>query len=79
MLKHPNIISLHEVYEDDEYIHLVFDLMQGGELKAKVEECKYFKEPKAAEIMKILLTTLKYCHDNGVIHHDIKPRNIIIK
>lgn len=79
LLKHKNVIGLHEVYEDEMYIHLVFELMCGGELHARVKHAKRLKEDEAARIMQQLLETLEYCHSNQIIHRDIKPRNIILR
>ena len=78
-MSHQNIVSLYEVYEDERYIHLVFDLLHDSELKAKVEENNCLKDSEAAEIMKVLFNTVKYCHDNDIVHCDIKPRNILLR
>jgi len=78
-LRHKNVITLHEVYEDAHKIHLVFELMQGGELETRVRKQRRLKEPEAATIMKELLSTLELCHQNKVLHRDIKPRNIILR
>ena len=76
-LKHPNIINLYEVYEGEDYVHLVFELIKGGELQAKIKSRVKFTEPQAALLMHKLLETVFFCHANGYIHRDIKPANLI--
>lgn len=79
MFRHKNIIKLYEVYEDAQKIHLVFELMRGGELQSKVRLVNHLKECEAALVMKELLDAVALCHNQGVLHRDIKPRNIILR
>lgn len=79
LLRHKNIIKLYEVYEDETKIHLVFELMKGGELQMRVRDVGHLKESEAAEIMRELLLTVEFCHSSKVLHRDIKPRNIILR
>lgn len=79
LLRHKNIVILHEVYEDESKIHLVFELMRGGELQTRVKDVGHLKEAEAAIIMKKLLTTVELCHNSKILHRDIKPRNIILR
>jgi len=79
LLKHPNIVALHEIYENDSYVYLVFELSKGGNLEQKVKSRKCgVNEKEAAEAMKVILETLMYCHENGIIHRDLKLSNIIV-
>jgi len=78
-LKMKNIIALHEIYEDEKFVHLVFEFMHGGELQVKVKDSKRLRECDAVNIMKQLLEAVEYCHSNKVVHRDIKPRNIILR
>ncbi len=74
-LRHPNIIELHEVYESEDAIQLVLELARGSELAARPKRT----EPEAAAIIKPLLEAVAYCHEQSVVHHDIKLSNIIMK
>lgn len=75
MLDHPNIIKLHEIYEDQEYLFMVQEFC----------ECsfsQFFKKTPMNEenlkvLLKQLLSALVYCHKIGVIHRDIKAQNIM--
>ena len=61
-IDHPNIIKLYEVFEDENYICLVIELMEGGELFELFYEQKRFSEDQAREIVKILIESIRYCH-----------------
>lgn len=78
LLKHPNIILLHELYEDAEHVHLVFELVRGGELQARVQRQKRLSEEEAAEVTRKLLRVLSFCHASDVVHRDVKPRNVVL-
>ena len=77
-LKHQNIIELHEVYEDENTVYLVLELLRGGELQTKIGSRKSFTEKTAAELFSKLLKALVHCEENEIIHRDIKPGNIIL-
>jgi len=85
-MKHDNVVELVEVFEDSEYVHLVTDLCEGGELFDKIVEksctdngSPCFTESEAARIMHQILSALSYMHKKGVAHRDIKPENILFK
>lgn len=63
---HPNIITLHDVYEDKDHVFLFMDLMRGGELLDRIISQKYFSEREASQVMQVIASTIKYLHDNGV-------------
>ena len=73
----PNILRLHDVYEDDDHIHLVTDLCDGGDLFDRLSSGNRFSEPDAAAILKQLTAAIAFCHRIGVAHRDIKPDNIL--
>ena len=79
LIEHPNIIKLFDVFEDENYICLVIELMEGGELFELFYEQKRFSEDQAREIIKILIDSIRYCHQLGVIHRDIKPENLLFQ
>ena len=76
-LDHPNIVRLYDVYEDQKYICLVMELMNGEDLFQYLQKENIIPENKAREIIKILIDSIRYCHLNGIIHRDIKPANLM--
>jgi serine/threonine protein kinase len=77
LIEHPNIIKLFDVFEDEKYICLVIELMEGGELFDLINEQKRFSEDQAREIVKNLIDSIQYCHQLGIVHRDIKPENLL--
>ena len=76
-LDHPNVIKLHEVYEDSKYIHLVMPLFKGQELYSRMKKKCLYKESDAVPVMRNFLSALAYLHENSIVHRDLKPQNLI--
>jgi MAP kinase interacting serine/threonine kinase len=74
---HPNIVQLHEWFEDLDYFYLVFEKMRGGPLLNHIQRKVYFTEQEASMVTKDIASALKYLHDKGIAHRDIKPENIL--
>ena len=76
---HPNIIKLYDNYENEKYIFLVMEYINGGNLISYLNK-KHFNisEKKFSIIMKQIGEGIKYLHENGIVHRDIKPENIMI-
>jgi calcium-dependent protein kinase len=77
-LHHPNIITLHEVYESEKYVHLVLEYLKGGELFEVINTKGSYSENDAAKFTRQLMDAIAYCASKNVIHRDIKPENIIL-
>jgi serine/threonine protein kinase len=76
-LQHPGIISLLDVFETDEMITMVLELVNGGELYDQIISRGSFTEQDASGIAFKLLGALDYMHQNGVAHRDLKPENLL--
>ncbi|KAH9611894.1 hypothetical protein KSS87_002619 [Heliosperma pusillum] len=74
---HPNIVRLKAVYEDNEAVHLVMELCEGGELFDRIVARGHYSERAAATVAKTVAEVVRMCHDNGVIHRDLKPENFL--
>ena len=66
--QHPNIISLRDMFEEEDKVYLVFELMRGGELLDKILKQKFFSEREARAVMEKVTNVVKYLHQNGVVH-----------
>ncbi|KAG6393366.1 hypothetical protein SASPL_147605 [Salvia splendens] len=75
---HSNILTLHEVMATKSKIYLVMELAPGGELFAKLSRCRRFSESTARRYFHQLISALRFCHQNGVFHRDIKPQNLLL-
>ncbi|KAF9618295.1 hypothetical protein IFM89_000930 [Coptis chinensis] len=75
---HPSVVTLYAVYEDSDSFHLVMELCSGGSLFDRFQEKLPLTEHQAAVILKELVVAIKYCHDMGIVHRDIKPRNVLL-
>lgn len=87
MRDHPNIVTLLDVFETDEEIHLVTEFCEGGELFDAIQKKRmrspsvqrgHYSEPQAACITRQLLTALRDLHAKGIMHRDLKPENIVL-
>merc|ERR1712000_656975 len=76
---HPNIISLEEVFDTPDTLYLVMELITGGELFDKITEIGAYSEQTAAELVKNIVSAVKYLHDRGIAHRDLKPTNLLLK
>ena len=74
-LKHPNILMVHDVVEDDDGIYLVMELAEGGSLAGRVEKGGPLPVREVVEIGATLCRALQEAHSTNIIHHNIKPNN----
>jgi len=77
-LQHNNIISLQEVFDEEDNIYLVLELVTGGELFDQIVSRGTYTEADAANIIRQILEAIAYMHDHGVAHRDLKPENLLL-
>lgn len=75
---HPYIIHLHDVFESNTFIFLVFELCSNGELFDYLTSVVTLSEKKTRTIMRQLLEALQYVHSKNIVHRDLKPENILL-
>lgn len=78
-LDHLNIISLHEVYETENSLYLVMELLKGGNMISYLTNKKKIPEEEARIFLCALLKAVAHMHEKGVMHRDIKPENILLR
>ncbi|GAM18627.1 hypothetical protein SAMD00019534_018020 [Acytostelium subglobosum LB1] len=78
-LNHKNIIHIQEVFDTERTLFLVLELVEGGELLDDILDNCFYKEDKAKEFFRQLVNAVKYLHDQGIAHRDLKPQNILLK
>ncbi|CAN1750875.1 Calcium-dependent protein kinase 8 [Linum perenne] len=74
---HPNIVSIRDTYEDDNAVHIVMELCEGGELFDRIVARGHYTERAAAAVMRTIVEIVQMCHKNGVMHRDLKPENFL--
>jgi len=77
-LSHPNIMQIHEFYDDSTNFYIVSEFCPGGELFDTISEKGIFTEKEAAHIMKQILSAVQFSHQNNIVHRDLKPENILL-
>eukprot|EP01013_Petalomonas_cantuscygni_P000412 TRINITY_DN1041_c0_g1_i2.p1 TRINITY_DN1041_c0_g1~~TRINITY_DN1041_c0_g1_i2.p1 ORF type:complete len:337 (+),score=30.76 TRINITY_DN1041_c0_g1_i2:133-1143(+) len=79
--QHPNITCLLDVYEDEHFVYLIMELMEGGDLFERIcaDYPSGYSEREAAAIARSMLLALEYLHSHGICHRDLKPENLLFK
>ncbi|KAJ6791628.1 CBL-interacting protein kinase 1-like [Iris pallida] len=78
LLKHPNIVRLHEVSASRTKIYMVLEYVDGGELFDKIALKGRLLEREGRRLFQQIIDAISYCHDKGVYHRDLKPENILL-
>ncbi|MFE3854268.1 protein kinase [Streptomyces griseorubiginosus] len=78
-LRHPHIIVVHDVVEQDERPYIVMELIDGGSLAERISADGPVDAREAARIGADLLSALRAAHQAGVLHRDIKPANVLVE
>ncbi|SFR60400.1 serine/threonine protein kinase [Yoonia tamlensis] len=78
-LSHPNIVGVHQVFEDNDTAYMALDFVEGRDLLDTIEDPNDNLTPAQIKvILKEVLSAVGFIHDQGILHRDISPDNILI-
>ena len=77
-LDHPHIVRIIDIFDEEDYLYIIEEYCEGGDLFSYIMKHRYIPEDKTKIIICQILKTLKYLHENHITHRDIKPENILI-
>lgn len=85
-LSHPNIVTVHDASQQDGHLYIVMQLVDGGTLRYQLDSLRDSPDTnigrmdllEANRIFQQLASALAYAHENGIIHRDIKPVNVLM-
>jgi eukaryotic-like serine/threonine-protein kinase len=77
-LRHPGIVTVYDVVIEDGRPWIVMEMVPGRSLAEAVERDGPLPEDRVADIARQLLAALRYTHERGVVHRDVKPANVLL-
>ncbi len=72
IVDHPNIVRLHEYYENEGVAFIVMEYMQGGELFDRIVQYEHYTEKQASDSFRPIVDAVRYCHSLRICHRDLK-------
>ncbi|XP_048098969.1 calcium/calmodulin-dependent protein kinase type II subunit beta-like isoform X7 [Alosa alosa] len=78
LLKHSNIVRLHDSISEEGFHYLLFDLVTGGELFEDIVAREYYSEADASHCIHQILDSVNHIHLHDIVHRDLKPENLLL-
>ena len=78
MLSHPNIVKIYDVNLSDSVQYIVMEYIDGITLKEYIGQQKVVRWKEAIHFTVQILRALQHAHDNGIVHRDVKPQNVML-
>ena len=76
-LEHPHVVELLELCEDDEYVYVISQLVDGGDLAAALRD-RALGDAARVRVLAAVCDALAHAHARGVVHRDVKPANVLL-
>ncbi|KAI0530551.1 hypothetical protein KFK09_000095 [Dendrobium nobile] len=78
---HENVVHFYNAFEDDNFVYIVMELCEGGELLDRIlgKKDSRYTEKDAAVVVRQMLKVAAECHLHGLVHRDMKPENFLFK
>ncbi|XP_065840243.1 testis-specific serine/threonine-protein kinase 3-like [Oscarella lobularis] len=77
-LQHQHIIKLHEILETEQKVYFVMDVAEGGDLLDYINNRGYLSEDESRRVLRQTVLAVQHCHENGIVHRDLKCENILL-
>jgi len=79
-LRHPNIVGVHQVFEDNGTAYMALDFVEGRDLLDVIDEEPHRLAPQEVQrMLRCLLDAVEHVHEAGMLHRDISPDNILLR
>jgi eukaryotic-like serine/threonine-protein kinase len=79
MLKHPNIVTVYDLGEQEGFPYIVMEYVAGEALDRMIQSARPLPLASRLKIIEQVCSALAYAHRNDVIHRDVKPANVIVQ
>ena len=77
-LNHPNIVTIHDVGYDDDVAYIAMEFIAGRSLREVIDSGVVLPPQRIAEIVSTVAKALAFAHEQGIVHRDVKPANIMV-
>uniref|UniRef100_A0AAG5DEW3 Ovarian-specific serine/threonine-protein kinase Lok n=1 Tax=Anopheles atroparvus TaxID=41427 RepID=A0AAG5DEW3_ANOAO len=78
-LNHPCVIKMHDIIDEPDAVYMVLEYMKGGDLLTRIINSKHLPEKTAKLFFLQMCHAVKYLHEEGITHRDLKPDNILLQ
>jgi Ca2+-binding EF-hand superfamily protein len=78
LFRHPNLVKLLDNFESDEYIYIVMEFLNGGDMLSYIKKKKILNERRAAKVIYNIALGVSYLNAFGIVHRDLKPENLML-